>query len=257
MLNRPAIAYRCDDSLPGILCCIFESYTRKEYPVTILDWEEPSLFPARAVETNEENALRVWRSIEKSPETALLVRDFWFSCVSGRAVLLFSFIRLFYELGASVCVRFHDPVCSAVLKAAQAVRHEAHLFTGFVRFSEREGVLVSEISPKGIVLPLIAPHFTDRFAGESFVIFDQTHRQALFYRQGNCELQELDSLSLSCASDAERMFESLWKQYYRSITITERINPRCRMTHMPKRFWAQMLEVVAELPPPPRQKLLE
>lgn len=247
MCGRPAVAYRCDGSLAGILCCIYESYTQKELPVDVLPLEQTSLFIAKNIETVEEHALRVWRSIEKNADVALLVRDCWLADQSGREQLLFTFIRRFYELGKSVCARLDDPVCSSVFQSARALRNEAHLMSEFLRFSEREGVLVAEIEPKGMVLPLMRNHFVDRYMCERFIIFDRTHRHALFYGNRHSHFQEVDELELSPATEAELQFEALWKQYYRSIANLERLNPRCRMNHMPKRFWAHMLEVSGEL----------
>ena len=36
-------------------------------------------------------------------------------------------------------------------------------------------MLASRIRPRNQVLPLIAPHFTDRYSGEAFLIYDATH----------------------------------------------------------------------------------
>ena len=38
--------------------------------------------------------------------------------------------------------------------------------------------------------------------------------------------------------------------FYNTLAIPARENPRCRMTHMPKRFW----EFLTELTPPPAKK---
>jgi probable DNA metabolism protein len=44
-------------------------------------------------------------------------------------------------------------------------------------------------------------------------------------------------------SVSEARYQALWKRFYDTIAIEGRINPRCRMTHMPKRYWENMLEV--------------
>ncbi|MEG2653524.1 MAG: DUF4130 domain-containing protein, partial [Ruthenibacterium sp.] len=40
---------------------------------------------------------------------------------------------------------------------------------------------------------------------------------------------------------------ALWQRFYQTISIAARENPKCRMTHMPKRYWENMLEVREEL----------
>lgn len=38
------------------------------------------------------------------------------------------------------------------------------------------------------------------------------------------------------------MYRQLWTRFYNTISIEGRYNPKCRMTHMPKRYWAMMTE---------------
>lgn len=252
MCNGAALAYRCDGSLAGILCCVYESYTRRELPADLLDSETPSLFPVREIVTDEAHALRVWKSLKRYDEAARWIRDCWLSCVPNRERKLFAFIRRLYELGESVCARFDDPVVAAVFKASRAIQNETHLLTQFIRFTEREGVLVAEISPKAMVLPLMTAHFVDRYKLETFIIFDRTHRQALFYRDRQAVIREVDELELAPADEEEKQWQLLWRQYYHAIAIKERTNHKCRMNHMPKRFWGHMLEMCDEGSAPPR-----
>jgi probable DNA metabolism protein len=42
--------------------------------------------------------------------------------------------------------------------------------------------------------------------------------------------------------DDEKQFQILWKTYFSSIVIHERINPKRHRQHMPVRFWAYMPE---------------
>ena len=52
------IIYQYDGSFDGLLCCVFESYTKKERPTAILrdGDDEPSLFEMRAVVTDRAHA---------------------------------------------------------------------------------------------------------------------------------------------------------------------------------------------------------
>ena len=45
----------------------------------------------------------------------------------------------------------------------------------------------------------------------------------------------------------ELRYRVLWKRFYKTIAIAARENPRCRMTHCPKRYWENMLEMEDEL----------
>lgn len=244
MSTRGAVAYSCDGSLNGILCCIFESYTRRELPADVLAEGTPSFYPLRPIVTDDSHAARVWRSITGiGGEVADWVRSCWLSCLPEREVLIFRFIRMAYDAGASICMRKGDPIVNRVFRAVQAVEHEAHMYCGFVRFADYNGALAAEITPKGMVLPLLTDHFADRFANETFLIYDTAHKQALFHRPGEAVIRPVDDLQLGPVEEKERMFQTLWKRYYTTIAIEGRINPKCRMGHMPKRYWQHMPEM--------------
>ena len=58
------VAYRYDGSFEGFLCCIFESYTKREVPAQIFSDEEAqvSLYPEKWIETDSGHAERVYVS---------------------------------------------------------------------------------------------------------------------------------------------------------------------------------------------------
>jgi probable DNA metabolism protein len=103
-------------------------------------------------------------------------------------------------------------------------------------------VLASVIEPKNDVLPLIANHFCDRLRGEAFLIYDETHRKALVNRQSGAVLVPLDDFALPAPGKEETAYRRLWKQFYETIAIEGRNNPRCRMSFMPKRYWRNLTE---------------
>ena len=134
------------------------------------------------------------------------------------------------------------PVVEPVWQMNRAVRGEAHLMTGFLRFSQYGQALAAVMEPKHFILPLIAPHFCGRFPEEQFLILDRTYGAALLYRPYQSQIIPMDALELPQANQQEQWFRSLWQGYYQAISIQSRENPRCRMTHMPKRFWPCMTE---------------
>jgi probable DNA metabolism protein len=129
----------------------------------------------------------------------------------------------------------------------KAAEKEACWMREFLRFSEHQGMLLSVIEPKCIVLPLIQAHYTERFPEETFLIYDKAHAMALFYRPYQAVIGDIDALTLPGADAIEQEFCALWRQYYDSIGISQRYNPQCRRNHMPKRFWKNMTEMVPAL----------
>ena len=92
------------------------------------------------------------------------------------------------------------------------------------------------------MLPLVGPHFSNRFPDETFLIYDEAHHMAYVQQENRAEIFPLESLELP-APDAEELFwRRLWKRFFQTIAVEGRINPRCQMTHMPKRYWKNMVE---------------
>ena len=54
-------------------------------------------------------------------------------------------------------------------------------------------------------------------------------------------------LELPPPSAREQQFQALWTQFYKTLEIQARHNEKGRMTHCPKRFWADMVEMQGEL----------
>ena len=246
MAYRTDIVYLYDGSFAGLLCCVFESFYEKEMPFGIFSYddERETLFSVKEIFTNEEYAGRVEASIgEKICAEALhLVRMCYLSRMEGRELAVLNFLRLGYKVGAGVVDMLSDEDVRIITKATNNVAGEGHKYKGLLRFSEYNGALIAIIEPKNFILPIIAPHFCDRFPSENFLIYDKTHKHAFVYQDGNKSLIQLDELKLPKASEEEKMYRALWKHFYDTIAIEGRKNPKLRMGHMPKRYWPQLTE---------------
>ena len=53
------------------------------------------------------------------------------------------------------------------------------------------------------------------------------------------------SSNLYPPSAREQEFQALWKQFYDTLEIKARRNEKGRMTHCPKRFWQDMVEMLS------------
>lgn len=247
------VSYLYDGTFAGFLSCVFDSYAHHEEPAAFRAFEEPqaSLWPERVVETDEIHARRVLRSFGKlgGEGARLAVRGF-LTCLPEKELYLWRFLKLGYGAGRSVGRMLTDSRVDVLRKAVWHLEHEAHMYKGFVRFSDQGGVLTAQIEPKNWVLPLFADHFTTRFGGERFLIFDRTHGEALVHQPGQWDIVPMDALELALPGQEERQYRALWRRFYDTIAIEGRENPRCRMTQMPKRYWAMMTEFQTEDPPP-------
>lgn len=247
MYQRSDIIYLYDGSFEGFLSCVFESFLCKKRPYDIVseDTSEPSLMSQQWIDTDMQRAQRVRNGIGKkiSEEALYLVTNGFCTCLPHRELLLLDFIYLGFERGKNVCELLTDPTVHALKKAVLFLKRESHLYLEFIRFSEYDKGLVSVIEPKNRVLPTIAAHFCDRFHNELFVIYDKTHRSALIHKPPRWAIVDLEDFIEPDADETEQFYRELWGTYFDAIAIRERINPRCQMSHMPKRYWKHMTEM--------------
>lgn len=239
------IIYQYDGSFEGLLCCVFESYTQKERPTAILrdGDDEPSLFEIRAVRTNEQHARRIYRSLHRRAEEAgPFLRRAFLTCMPDKEMAIYRFIAKFYREGAPLLTRLSDDTFLPLLRAVRHLSGEVELLRGFVRFSEFDGVLGTEIEPKNRVLPLLRHHFCERYHNETFFIYDRTHQEALLYSGGVSRIVPLERFEMAQPDEQEAGYRRLWRRFYDTIAIEARKNEKLRMTHMPKRYWNTMTE---------------
>ena len=245
------VIYCYDGSFDGFLSCIFDSYRYREIPAAFHCGEEEvlSLFDVRTVPTDAGHSERVLRKVSAcSQEAALLLRRGFLTCLPEREMHLYRLVAKLLRDGPGFLRNRSDETLYPVARAVQHLHGEVHLLKGFVRFSELGGVLAGEIEPKNRVLPVLGPHFCQRFHNETFFLYDRSHREALFHAPGTegqtplAVIRPLDSFQMAPPDENEARCRALWKRFYDTIAIRERYNPRRRMSHMPKRYWGVMTE---------------
>lgn len=241
------IAYLYDGGLKGFYCCVFESVYSGKLPLTITPEQDaqPTLLPQRWIDTDEEKATRVRTAIagKISPQAQELVETVFLSCMQEKEIHTLRFLLMAFRTGRQAMSMLDHPDVAPLLKAERHLGGEAHLLKGFVRFSDYEGRLVATIKPKNFVLPYIAEHFVERFSQENFMIYDRTNQAALIYEYGQAQIVPMAAPPVFDVSDEELFYRALWKQFYHTISIKSRENHRCRMTHLPKRYWSEMTEM--------------
>mgnify|MGYP000785153099 FL=1 len=168
------VIFQYDGSFPGFLCCVFDSYAHKEFPIAFYSDEEcVSLYPVRVVVTRRDHSQRVYDSLQRlSPPALKALRRAWLTCLEDKELRLYAFIRKLYDQGPGFMRSKADDVYYPIACALRHLGGELEKLRGFVRFSDYNGILGGEIEPRNRVLPLLANHFCSRMAGESFFLYD-------------------------------------------------------------------------------------
>ncbi len=114
------------------------------------------------------------------------------------------------------------------------VSREAHKYKGFIRFEMSEVGFFARIAPKHDILPLLAPHFWERF-GDERVIFDEARGVAAVIDKNGYRLMSA-SVDKFEKHESEKKFEWLWKRFFESVAIKERTNKKLQQSFVPLRY---------------------
>lgn len=248
MFNRRDVVFLYDGSFYGILTVVFECYYRHIMPAGIEVDEnvQQELFcDYEYIETDLSKAERVEKSIlQKISYRAL--HNIFYACLSNmenKGISILNYIRAGYKFGREVDNHMVLDCANDVLSASLNVGNEAHLLTGFIRFSKlKGGVYYAEITPKNNVLPAIENHFVKRYSSMPFLIHDKNRNLCLVYNGKESVIRKTESLPKLEFSEDEQEYRKLWKCFFDTVEIKERHNEACQNTHLPKWYRKNMLE---------------
>jgi len=250
------IIFRYDKTFEGLLTAVFDAYFRKTFPEKLLgtdDIEPMFADESFAVITQPDKAARVWKSLQKklSPGACNMLTYVWLSEEEGSDELLFRYIRKTVDSKRSIETNFADEVVLKVHKLAMKVSKERMRMIQFVRFQKAaDDIFFAPISPDHNCLPLVIDHFKDRFADQKWILYDTKRDYGFYYDQKTVTEMTLETPALfpegkldeALMSEDEKLFQQLWKTYFKSMTIKERINPKLHRQLLPKRYWKYLTE---------------
>lgn len=247
-----------DHTFEGLLTCIFDAYFRKTFPdLLLMEGELLPLFYDEAipVTTDEEKAARVWRGLQKKISGYALssLTYCWLSEMPGVDMLLFRYIRKAIDAPQSIETNFADPDVLELAKIYKKVDGERMHLMQFVRFQKAaDGTFFAAVEPLYNALPLAVGHFKDRFADQCWLIYDVKRQYGYYYDLKTMEEVTFEDprqahlvtgmLNESLMDNNEKLFQKLWKTYFKSICIKERWNPRKHRQDMPVRYWKYLTE---------------
>ena len=241
------VIYIYDGTFEGFLCCVYNYYYNRLKPVEIVTYSEytPSFYEPFVVETDYEQAYRVRFAIEEKigSNNLKFLTECMLTCLEEKEMHMLRFVVKGFKKGPTIINELTDDDVNTLFKAHRHMERESHSFLGFVRFYRAGEVYVAKIRPKNQILSLISWHFTTRFRNQTFMIYDETHHQALIYSEGKHRILDVENIEMPPITDDERRMQELWKNFYDTIAIKERFNPKCRMNFMPKRTWDLLPEM--------------
>lgn len=140
MPERTDVTYVYDGSLQGLLCCIFESFQKKEQPVDIQtnDTAQMTLYMKKVIDTDNTKADRVRDGIIRmaSADAYDMVEYGFHSCHPQKERLILRFVYLAMEHGSKALCMLTNETVETLVNAVNALLRESEKLKGFVRFSD-------------------------------------------------------------------------------------------------------------------------
>lgn len=246
-----------DRTFEGLLCCIFFAFEAKETPDILLGTEDVKpLFIDKSftIVTEIEKSERVWKGLESkiSSSACRMLLLVWLSELPEVDSLIFRYIHKTFIASISMETNFGDADvlrCSEIFKK---VNQSCHKTIQFVRFQKtNDGVFFAPISPDFNVIRLVGDHFKNRYANQPWIIYDTKRKFGLYYDLHKVEeitfLEEPVDISGKLKPgqiDAEeKLYQQMWKDYFNTMAIKERINPKLQRQHLPVRYRKYLTEM--------------
>ncbi|HEY4785771.1 MAG TPA: TIGR03915 family putative DNA repair protein [Bacteroidales bacterium] len=246
-----------DKTFEGFLTAVFDSYEKKIVPDKILgrELQQTYLFAENhEVITDENKADRVWKGLHKkiSDEACKVLSLVYLSELPDVEMLLYRYIQKALESKVSIENNFGDATVVEVMQLFRKVTKETERVRQFVRFQKTaDNIYFASFDPQYNVLPLTIRHFENRFADQPWIVYDTRRKYGYYYdlktvteiRFGDSMIDPVTGkLSDSALASDEKLFQSMWKNYFEHIAIKERINPTLHKKLLPKRFWKYLPE---------------
>lgn len=258
--------FQCEDSIDGIFTAVYDAWAsrlgHKNIRLSCAQNEDMALFCEYiAVATDYEKSRKVSHTLrarlgmhfyETICRSAMADAHCRKLCMDkANAVYQAIVMALALPEGANVLEHLGEPCISCIFELCRQTSNEAHHLLEFLRFSElTNGILFAQIHPKNDVLPILAEHFTNRLPLENFILYDASHQTAALHRAGQSYLiADASSFRPAFAnghSAREEIFRKLWRAFFDTIAIEERKNLKLQMQNIPKRFWADTVELYDE-----------
>ncbi len=240
--------YLYDGSFDGLLTACFYAWKDENIYTICHEAAYTADLLSRPVHiiTQEDKAQRIMRSVQQnlSAWTMKNLYLLYLSELPGCDLLGLNYLRLCFSQGDRINRAKHHPVIRQVDDIRRKVLHEYDHMKGFLRFQKIDTrVFYACFSPDHNQLPLLMPHLTQRFSDQKMIVHDEKRNCAMLYNlQQSLIIPFTTEDAAQLLKDRQDGTIDLFRQYFQSINIPERANPRQQAGYMPHRYRKYMPE---------------
>lgn len=245
-----------DGTLGGLLTVIFEAYERRLEQVRILKTgtAHPDIFgTSLLIISDPVKAARVWKGLKEKLSASALHQ--FYSCYLSELPqiedTLLAFTRHVFASKQNSEKDFGHEATLTLSKVGRMVHREKHRMEAFVRFQRwADDVYFAIVAPDYNVLPLIVPHFKNRYGDQRWIIYDQRRKYGIHYDPETGKVSEIEleltenplTPSAEVLHAEEKNYQMLWQDYFSHVNIAARKNKKLHLRHVPMRYWKHLTE---------------
>lgn len=241
--------YIYDGSFDGLLTAIYDAYYEKNNPAQIIPsniFIDNFFIEKSAIQTDEIKSRKVHEAIihKISREALTNIMYAYLSEDENAGIYILEYLRFGFKVGSVVDSYLADDRVHNIHRLVTKVTREKHLLLGLLRFRLlQNNIYYAPIEPHYNIACLMGEHFADRMADQKFVIHDVKRNYGVFYDGIKWFMSPIEINKGIKFHESEAFYQELWKQYFESITIKDRLNPKLQSNFMPKRYWKYLVEM--------------
>ncbi len=234
--------YIIENNLNSLYSAIFTAYKEKQENVSVYTcYEQISMLEEIInVKTDTVKAQRVETLLKNILKNNYLdVKMAFRSGEENKNTVIFNYLCETINAKKDISENFSNKSVLAFYETVNRVKKEIHHLKGFIRFSKtEEGIYYAKFYPDNDVCDLVFPHFKNRFKSMPFILHDYKFNCLCAYNGKESKITYKKIPSLKIKDD----INSLFKTYYDSVNIKERIKTKTMRNFLPKRYHINMPE---------------
>ena len=250
--------FTCSDEWEAMMTCIYRAWEsglgHRNIRLELESVLQQELFCNYVhIDGEPEKAAKVTASIRKKISWQAWQWVFYAAHSKDRKKLdsIYRFLIYGFHFGKRVTDMMTDPVVMSLFELSRKVGNEAHYFKEIARFTcHRNQVYVCHIEPENDILLMLEEQFTNRMPSEYWVIIDDGRKKALIHpKNENAYYTELSDGEWQLLRKTEKvrdLYTDLWKEFFTTVGIRERENPKCQRTMLPLRYRKHMTEFMTD-----------
>ncbi|MFA7572198.1 MAG: TIGR03915 family putative DNA repair protein [Lutispora sp.] len=241
--------YIYDGTFDGLLTAIYDAYYEKDSPEQIVplnNFVDNFLIRRIYIQADAEKSRKVHDAIinKISKDAMTNIMYAYLSEHENAGIFILDYLRFGFKVGKIADSYLSDDRVYNIRRLVTKITREKQLLAGIIRFRLlQNNIYYAPIETQYNTACLLGEHFADRMADQVFVIHDVKRNYGVFYDKTKWFMSDIELNADVVFHEKELFYQELWKQYFESITIKDRINPKLQSNFMPKKYWKYLIEM--------------